>query len=246
MKPLLIVLSLFITAKSFSQEGREDVYALDENWKDVKLEKAKYLVRSKKINDTCWKWDFYNLIGPLIKTEYFKDEAGAIAHGSFSFYNLAGRIDSTCRYVDGLAHGTWNFYNEKGKIMLQKNYQAGRLLEVKDVVKDTVKKSDGMTHVEVESEFPGGLSAWGRHINKYLKYPERALNHRVEGQVSVVFIIDEEGKVGEPTIFRSVEFSLDDAALEIIRKSPKWRPGIKDGVKVKTFKRQPINYALPK
>ena len=98
--------------------------------------------------------------------------------------------------------------------------------------------------VDEESEYPGGAQQWLRYLNKHLKYPDRALNGNIQGDVSVLFIVDLEGNVINPVIARSVEYSLDDESLQIVLQSGKWSPAVMRGKKVKSYKLQPIFFKL--
>ncbi len=70
------------------------------------------------------------------------------------------------------------------------------------------------------------------------------MNKEIQGQVQILFIVDENGVVHDPYIQKSVEYSLDQASLKLIKDSGKWNPGVKDSVNVKTYKVQPINFKL--
>lgn len=62
--------------------------------------------------------------------------------------------------------------------------------------------------------------------------------------VKVIFVVDEEGKVGDISIAKSREYSLDNESIKMIQTSGKWVPGTKNGIAVKTYKMQPINFRL--
>jgi protein TonB len=65
-----------------------------------------------------------------------------------------------------------------------------------------------------------------------------------QGEVWIVFIVDIEGKIIEPILARSVEFSIDEEAMRMMKISPDWTPAIQDGRKVKSWKKQPIIFKL--
>lgn len=74
-------------------------------------------------------------------------------------------------------------------------------------------------------EFPGGMKALKDFIDNNIKYPAEARKKGIQGRVAVQFIVDEGGCIIEPNIVRSVEPSLDEEALRIIKMLPKWKPG---------------------
>jgi TonB family protein len=187
------------------------------------------------------------MYGPLIKTEQFKDEKGSAAHGRFVIYNRLGTVDSVCYYSNGYTHGTWHIYNDSSGVIEQK-YDMGKLISTKTIKreKDPKQKDTAAKKDEKESEYPGGLSAWQRYLNRNLRYPDRAIKAGIQGMVVVSFIVDTEGNIEDPMIWESIEYSLDEEALHIISESLQWIPAIQFGKKVKSYKRQPIAFRLPK
>jgi len=111
----------------------------------------------------------------------------------------------------------------------------------------SVLKSDldsTFTKVEIESEFPGGAKGWMRYLTENFTYPKAAVRKRIQGTVIVQFIVDKEGRVTEAEVIQSVHPLLDKEALRLIQESPKWKPAIQDGRKVKSYKKQPVVFQL--
>ena len=46
-----------------------------------------------KINDTCWQWDTYNMLGPMVSSEQYRDHDGKQLHGAFFQYQRNGFVD---------------------------------------------------------------------------------------------------------------------------------------------------------
>jgi len=247
----VLTLSVFIfgIANQLSAQKSEDqLFVFDKDWKATDVKKAKYLLRIKQLDDSSWQWDTYNILGPLIRVEHFKDRNGEIAEGEVVFFNAKGTIDSVHNYKNGLADGEWQYTNDTGRMVFAKVYTAGRLIRTKDLIKedDSLEKIKPkvLEGEEVESEFPEGAKGWGSYLAKNLRYPERALKNEIQGKVWVQFIVDTLGNVISPEIARSVEFSIDEEALRLIKQSPKWIPATQKGRKVKSYKRQPIIFRL--
>lgn len=77
-------------------------------------------------------------------------------------------------------------------------------------------------------------------------YPPGLKRQRVQGTVQVIFIVDENGDVKRPRIGKSSKHKeFDDNAIKAVRQW-KFEPGEKDGKKVKTRVRLPLNYSLRK
>ncbi|MBS1933295.1 MAG: energy transducer TonB [Bacteroidetes bacterium] len=254
MKKTLVIIFLFAINSVFAQ--KDQLYVFDKDWKPVAIEKAVYLIHVQEISDSSWQWDYYNLYGPLLKTEHYKDKDGNILNGSAYYYNAKGLLDSSGNFIDGKREGDfWKLSEDSLSWKFKYVYKNDSLIETIDVGKkdredakeDSIKKSKGIKEKErdeKESEFPGGDAGWARYLNKNLKYPDRAVNGNYEGIVSIAFIVDKEGNVIDPYVGKSVEYSLDNESLLIIKKSGKWIPAIQDGRKVKSYKLQPIQFKL--
>ena len=245
---LFFLLSLMLPVKAQKKsKPEENFYIMDENFKGTTIEKAKYLLHAVKKNDTCWQFDTYNMFGPIISSEQYKDEKGTEANGSSFYYNKKGEVDSAGDFNKGFQHGTWYYFNDTGKVIMKKNYQSGIVTLTEDLLKlDSLKKNNDTSdaHVEVESDFSGGINQWIKYLTKNMEYPERAIKSIIQGKVVVLFTVDADGKVYDARIAKSVEYSLDEEALRLINKSPAWSPASIDGKKVKSYKKQPITFRL--
>lgn len=72
-------------------------------------------------------------------------------------------------------------------------------------------------------------------------YPAELRKRRLEGTVSVVFLVGTDGKVRNPQVERSTDPSFDRPALEAVRQW-KFEPGMRNGAKVEFKMRQPIRF----
>ena len=121
-----------------------------------------------------------------------------------------------------------------------------------------LRKADGPRHAELmekknepdfkptfrgHSDLSVSFTEW---VNKNLKYPKDARDAHVEGAVKLQFTVGTNGGVQEVQILQGVYPSLDNEALRVIRSSPKWKPGIKDGKPVRVTYTYTIHFVLPK
>jgi len=110
--------------------------------------------------------------------------------------------------------------------------------------KDTVTVSDSaFTRVEIESSFPGGDAGWLRYLRTSLVYPEKAVRKKVAGTVVVQFIVEKDGSLSDIKAISGPEL-LQQAAINVIKDSPGWKPAVQHGRKVKSYKKQPITFQL--
>ncbi|MEO5685566.1 MAG: TonB family protein [Chitinophagaceae bacterium] len=115
-------------------------------------------------------------------------------------------------------------------------------------VVDAPKKQDDaetiFTKVEIESQYPGGTSAWAAFLNRKLNYPQDAVDNNVQGTVVIQFIVDLQGNVSDVTAISGPQ-ELRAAAVAVIKQSSKWTAAIQNGKPVKSYKKQPIVFRLP-
>ncbi len=131
----------------------------------------------------------------------------------------------------------------KGKIIIITNAPV-----VKPPIGNTqmIMDNDGYyDKVDVSPSYPGGEKALARFVEKNIIYPEDAINDGVEGTVNVVFAVDENGNVSTPTTKgETVGYGLDEAAADVIKKMPRWKPGSIKGKNVKTRFTLPITFQI--
>jgi periplasmic protein TonB len=252
----IILLSIFITGMLpvFSQKKskqQEAFYMLDENFKGTTEKKAKYFIHSVKENDTSWQFDTYNILGPIISSEHYKDEKASVRNGEAAYFNSNGTRDSMGTFNNGIPHGSWYYFNDTGRAYLQKDFSMGTLSASVDLIKkDSIanekskQTKDSVAKIEIESDFAGGQKGWITYLIKNLRYPERAMNAKKSGRVRIEFIVDTEGRILDQQIVQSVEYSLDQEALRLMKESPAWIPAFQNGKKVKSYKIQPITFRL--
>jgi protein TonB len=110
------------------------------------------------------------------------------------------------------------------------------------------KKSDGddrFIPVEKEAEFPGGLEAWARFLNKTLRYPDQAMSIDIQGTVTVQFVVDVDGSVSNVRVVSGPEEGgLREEAVRVIKKSGKWVPALQNGRSVKAYRLQPVVFKV--
>lgn len=93
--------------------------------------------------------------------------------------------------------------------------------------------------VEEMPEFPGGMAACLKFLMTNMKYPEEAKAKKVEGKVSVKFVIEKDGSISTPEIIRGGNPLLNDEALRVVNSMPKWKPGKQRGKVVR------VGYTVP-
>jgi protein TonB len=127
---------------------------------------------------------------------------------------------------------------KKGKAMI-----ASSANNVKSAM---VKDKDGVyMNPQTMPEYPGGETALSQYMESSLDYPQHALDNNKEGTVKVSFVIDENGNVATPAVIgNKLGDGLDEEAIDLIKKMPKWKPGTVKGKNVKTRLDLPITFQI--
>jgi protein TonB len=115
--------------------------------------------------------------------------------------------------------------------------------------KGVVERKDGddvnkTTELDVMPEFPGGIKEFQKYISRNIDKPE--IDESKESITAIVsFVIEKDGGLSDIKVLRSNDADLERAAVKVLRSlHTKWKPGIKDGVFVRTLYIQPIRIAL--
>lgn len=109
------------------------------------------------------------------------------------------------------------------------------------VVQDTVNLSNTIFEVvEVMPEFPnGGMSALMKYLGENIKYPAEAKEKKIQGRVTVQFVVNQDGSISDTKILRGASPLLDAEALRVVSAMPKWKPGTQRGEVVR------VKYTIP-
>jgi len=97
--------------------------------------------------------------------------------------------------------------------------------------------------VEVTAPFIGGAREWERYLKNNLQYPKTAKQNNIQGTVVIEFTIHTNHTVSDIKVFKSVEKSLDEEGLRLIRNG-RWVSAIQNGREVNYRARQEIEFRL--
>jgi hypothetical protein len=94
------------------------------------------------------------------------------------------------------------------------------------------------SNIEVKPDFPGGIEKFYKFIGENINYP----NEDLTGSVLVSFVVQKDGTLGEYKIIKDIGYGAGDEVIRVLKKSPRWKPGEQEGVKVRTMFTLPINF----
>ena len=98
--------------------------------------------------------------------------------------------------------------------------------------------------VEVAATFPGGESALLAFIGKNLKYPEIALEQELQGTVILKFKVEKDGTIQHVKIVKSLSPECDKAAIDVVKKLPRFAPAKQQGHPVAVWFTLPIRFQI--
>ncbi len=96
-------------------------------------------------------------------------------------------------------------------------------------------------YAQVMPEFPGGMIALQKFMLKHLQQPDNI----EPGQKVVVrakFVVDKEGNITEIDIIQSGRKDLDKEVIRVVKKMPKWKPGLQSGRPVAVYFNLPVSF----
>ena len=62
--------------------------------------------------------------------------------------------------------------------------------------------------------------------------------------VIIQFIVDKEGNVTEPTALTNHGYGMEAEVLRVLKNSPRWKPAVQDGRKVRAYRKQPVIFQV--
>jgi protein TonB len=243
------VLTFFFTGLlSAEAQDKNQFYALDAHMNQTVLDSSKYILWIHETDSARWQWDYYYTWGSLVKSTVYADHDGTIKNGRFCIYNTYGNLDSTGVYMNGKRNGQFlklrSVTKDSIEFLSQYEYAKDSLLSFTNLKAGKIKTMQADTSQYREAEYPGGNSVWSSYLTQNLQYPERALNKKIQGTVRVCFLVDSAGIVADPFIFKSIEYSLDQETIRLIRNSGLWETGHQGGEPATMFKIKSVNYNL--
>jgi TonB family protein len=101
------------------------------------------------------------------------------------------------------------------------------------------------TTVEM-AEPSGGKKAFKQYLEQNLRYPEQALNNKVEGKVTVQFTIQSSGVVSDFRVVKGLGYGCDEEVIRLIQEGPKWQPTKRNHQPVTDKVKVRLKFSLPK
>lgn len=101
-----------------------------------------------------------------------------------------------------------------------------------------------LEHPDENPEFPGGMEAWSRYLQRMLRVPDE-LECGDRKTVRVKFVVNANGEVTDAVITMSGGKEFDKEVMRVIGRMPKWKPGKQRGKPVASYFTQPVTFTVP-
>ena len=112
------------------------------------------------------------------------------------------------------------------------------------VVEEKHEPEKLFTAVEQMPQFPGGEKELYKYVGDHLRYPTMAAENGIQGRVTVQFVVQKDGSIGEVKVIRGKDPDLDKEAVRVVKSLPKFIPGKMNGQAVNVWFTLPITFKL--
>ena len=102
------------------------------------------------------------------------------------------------------------------------------------------------TVVQIAAEYPGGLPAWTKYLERNLNRDLPVENGAPPGKYTVVvsFIVSKTGDISDVTTENDPGYGTKAEAIRVITKGPKWKPAVQNGRNVIYRHKQSITFVV--
>ncbi len=100
--------------------------------------------------------------------------------------------------------------------------------------------------VQIQAQFPGGLSAWQQYLQRNLRQDTPSENGAPTGNYTVVvsFLVDKTGAISEVKADNDPGYGTAAEAVRVIQRGPAWKPAVQNGRNVIYRQKQSITFQV--
>ncbi len=178
----------------------------------------------------------------IITTNYDSLGKALVENGTGHFIGY----DKDFKYVaeegeikNGLKEGEWRF--KQDSLTAVELYKEDKFISGTSTLNGNVIK---YTAPATPPTFKGGTMNFLQYLGDNIRYPAAERQNRVQGRVVVSFIVEKDGSLSNIKVTQSVSPDMDAEAVRVIKRSPKWTPGIQFGRAVRASFVVPISFSL--
>ncbi len=237
MKNIFILVFSALTTLSYGQ----DTTYYDQNDKKVSTlsEASTYVVsrRDESEKDRTKRTAYFKSGQIESERNYLTRIKGEVLDGKVKEWYEGGQLRREFDYTDGLLNGHLVTFWENGQLKRRDAFERGKLINGECF--NAKGKKVGYYYYETMPEFRGGIKALQGFIAGELKYPSWSASRGIGGRVILSFVVGSDGRLHDVKVIKGVNEELDEEAVRMIKRMPKWKPGTQDGNAVN------VKYSLP-
>ena len=216
---------LTFTMLAFSQNDVTKKYYSDKYCNKVSTEqKGKYLEISSKLNDSISQIEFICL--KTNTTLWRINQLRNHPYGICRYFKDNGELDHELNY---------NFVLKYGEFV------PVRYSEIDLKSKNLKNNTNGTFEMPV---IEGNYNDILQYVVRNFRYPQYAIENRIEGKVLAQFTIDKNGKIENISIVRGVQESVDWEVCRIIHSMQILKPAKLDGKNIDVYMIVPVVFKL--
>lgn len=106
---------------------------------------------------------------------------------------------------------------------------------------DIVEEDNGLYNsagIEVKPEYPGGIEKFYKYVANNYQTPEE---EGLKGKVYVSFVVEKDGSLTDIKAVRDIGYGTGAEAVRVLKRCPKWTPGVQNGKPVRCTYTLPIS-----
>lgn len=242
VKHLLSIL-LLVSVSSFSQEKQTKYY--DSLWSSTSKDSAFFYTDFIK-QDTLYScFSYWANSNKLYCKSFYADTLFTKPRGILLRYYENGHLeDSSYFYESGELRNSYHYY-PGGEIWAIYFYDKRTKKSRSEGFDQQGKKIEDFIYMK-EAQFPGGDEGWITFVSQNLKTNVPVKNKAPKGiyKVIISFVVSENGKVTDIKPETNFGYGMEEEAIRVIRKSPRWSPLILFGEEKNAYRRQPISFVI--
>lgn len=163
--------------------------------------------------------------------------------GDYFIYNqISGKTIEHGPIKNGVRDGVWVGEKTDTTDRYTEVYANGKLISGESIDDQNVPYK--YTSITMSPEFKGGQDRFYSYLNTHLHYPERSRRLGIGRIVHVAFTVEKDGTLTGFSETQSMNSDLDEEAIRVIKRSPKWEPGRFRGKPIRSRALVPIKFSL--
>jgi TonB family protein len=121
------------------------------------------------------------------------------------------------------------------------------VMSLSEVVVVAYGEASGTNETTYEMATPsGGRKAFKQYLEKNLRYPKSALEKKIEGKVTVQFVVEPTGQLSDFKVIKGIGSGCDEEVIRLITQGPSWTPAKKNNDSVKDVVKVRMKFEIPR